>query len=107
MSTFSSDPAFGQLNITVSSTIAPTIFLSRTVPSGSVVDSYEVVWETKSSTTLAGRSTSYTVTGIEEDSGYAITVTATNAAESVASDPVQSSTPSVGTSLCIKLHDHS
>ena len=50
-----------------------------------------VMWEghgTRSSTTLTDGSTSYTITGLEEDTSYTITVTATNAAGSAASGPV-------------------
>ena len=65
-----------------------------------MVDSYVVMWETNSSITLAGGSTSYIITGLEEDSSYTITVTATNVAGSTASKPVRSSTSSAGTSLC-------
>ena len=91
MSTLSSDPPPGQPSVTVSSTTATTISLSWSVPSGSVVDSYEVVWERngiRNSTTITDGSTSYTITGLEEGSSYIITVNATNAAGSAASDPV-------------------
>jgi len=74
----------------VGSTTATTISLSWSVPSGSVVDSYEVMWEGDSianTTTITDGSTSYTITGLEEDSSYTVTVTATNAAGSIASCP--------------------
>ena len=90
----------------MSATTATTISLSWSVPSGSVVDSYEVVWERKTSgecpdedegsATITDGSTSYTITGLEEDSSYTITVTATNAAGSAASDPVKAKTKIIG-----------
>ena len=67
--------------------------------SGSVVTSYEVMWETDNiggcsggsdmdSTTIyiyiTGGSTSYDIMGLEEDSSYTITVTASNSAGSSA-----------------------
>ena len=84
----STDPPPGQPSVTVSSTTTTTISLSWSVPSGSVVDSYKVIWEgdgTRSSTITTGGSTSYTIRGLEEDSSYTITVTATNAAGSAPS----------------------
>ena len=39
-------------------------------------------------TTITDGSTSYTISGLEEDSNYTITVTATNAAGSVISDSI-------------------
>ena len=109
MSTFFSDPPPGQPSVTVSSTTATTISLSWSVPSGSVVDSYEVVWERdtsgecpdedEGSATITDGSTSYTITGLEEDSSYTITVTATNAAGSAASDPVTGMTGEAGEGL--------
>jgi len=84
----SSDPPPGQLSVTVSSTTATTISLSWSVPSGSVVDSYEVMWErdgTRNSIIITNGSSSYTITGLEEHSSYTITVTASNAAGSAPS----------------------
>jgi len=83
--------------VTVGSTTATTISLSWT-SAGSVVDSYEVMWERdtseecpdedEGSTTITGGSTSYTITGLEEDSNYTITVNATNAVGSAVSDTI-------------------
>ena len=102
MSTLSSDPPPDQPSVTVSSTAATTISLSWSVPSGSVVDSYEVVWETDSSATIAdGSITSYTITGLEEETNYTITVTATNAAGSAASEPVTGATLRAGNNVCV------
>ena len=73
--------------LTVESTTATTISLSWT-SAGSVVDSYEVMWERDTSgecpdedrnnTSLSGSSTSYTIRDLEEDSNYTITVSASN-----------------------------
>ena len=94
--------------VVVSSTAATTISLSWSVPNGSV-DSYEVVWERdtsgecpdedEGSSTTTGGSTSYTITGLEEDSSYTITVMATNAAGSAVSDPVTGMTGEAGEGL--------
>ena len=84
---------------------ATTVSLSW-AGAGSVVDSYEVMWERdtsrecpdedKNSTTITDGSTSYTITGLEEDSRYTITVTATNAAGSAASLPITVTTEKAG-----------
>ena len=80
--------------ITVDSTIATSIIISGGVPSDSVADSYEVMWETNdvggcsggsdmdSTTINSGSITSYEITELEEDSTYVITVTASNPAGS-------------------------
>ena len=98
---FSSDPAPGQPSVTVSSTTTTTISLSWSVPSGSVVDSYEVMWETDGSSTITDGSTSYTMAGLEEETNYTITVTATNAAGSTASEPVTGATLRAGLTMCV------
>ena len=46
------------------------------------------MWERGIGADVNNGSTNYTITGLEEDSSYTITVTATNAAGSAASDPV-------------------
>ena len=94
--------------VTVDSTAATTISLSWT-SAGSVVDSYEVMWERdtsgecpdedEGSATITDGSTSYTITGLEEDSSYTITVTVTNAAGSAVSDPVTGMTGEAGEGL--------
>ena len=104
-----SDPSPGQPSVLVISTTATTISLSWSVPSGSVVDSYEVMWERdtsgecpdedEGSATITDGSTSYTITGLEEGSSYTITVTATNAAGSVVSDPITGMTGEAGEGL--------
>ena len=71
-------------------TTATSISLSWT-SAGSVVTSYEVMWETDDiggcsggsdmdSTTITDGSTSYDIMGLEEGSSYTITVTASNSA---------------------------
>jgi len=99
MSTPSSDQTPGQPSVTINATTATTIFLSWSVPSGSVVDSYEVTWERegiKSSTTIADGSTSYTITGLEAEANYMITVAASIGAGSAVSDPVTGTTGRAG-----------
>ena len=96
---------FAVVSSTTATTISISISLSWSVPNGSV-DSYEVIWERdtpgecpdeeEGSSTIT---TSYTITGLEEDSSYTIIVTATNAAGSVASDPVTGMTGEAGEGL--------
>ena len=109
--------------VNIDSTTATTIQLSWT-SSGLVVDSYEVKWERTSikacsegdmgiditsdgSTSTSDSSstdgfiytdvlTSYIISGIEEDSSYSITVTATNAAGNAVSVPVTGMTMEAG-----------
>ena len=69
--------------------MTPTsISLSWSVPSDPVADSYEVMWQRDTSgefsdedegsycTTITDGSTDYTITGLEEDNTYRVTVTA-------------------------------
>ena len=89
----------------VESTTATTISLSWT-SAGSVVDSYEVMWqrdtsgvcpdENVGSTTLTDGSTSYTITGLEESSNYIITVIAMNANDMATSNNVTGFTQESG-----------
>ena len=95
----------GLPNVMLNSTTATTISLSWSVPSGSV-DSYEVTWERDTSgecpdedegnTTITDGSTGYTITGLEEDSSFTISVTAINVAGSAVSDPVTGRTTEAG-----------
>ena len=84
--------------MSVDGTTGSTVSLSWQ-SSGSVVDSYEVVWQASTagsapdSTVLFGSTTSYTITELEEGTDYSITVTATNAAGSAVSDTISASTP--------------
>ena len=92
--------------MTVVSSTTQAISLSWSVPSGSVVNSYEVMWERETSrecpdegsTIIADGSTSFTITGLEEGSSYIITVTATNTAGTVISDPLVGVTRELGES---------
>ena len=89
----------------MNSTTATTISLSWT-SAGSVVTSYEVMWqrdtsgdcpdEDEGSMSITDGSTSYMITGLEEDSSYSITVEATNAAGSAVSDTVTAVTEEAG-----------
>ena len=84
----------GQPSVNVDSTTATSISLSWSVPSGSVVTSYEVMWTSEEcpddvdegSVTITDSSTSYTIEGLREGSSYTITVTATNSAGTGPSD---------------------
>ena len=93
--------------VTVDTSTATTLSISWT-SGGSQVKSYEVMWErdtsgecpdvNKRSNTITDGSTSYTITitRLEEDSNYTITVTATNAAGSAISVPVTRMTGEAG-----------
>ena len=50
----------------------------------------------KGSATITGDSTSYTISGLQEDSNYTITVIASNVAGSAVSDPVTAMTGEAG-----------
>ena len=54
--------------------------------------------------TITDGSTSYSIENVEEGSSYTITVTATNAAGSVVSDPVMGVTEEVGEEQ-VDMHD--
>ena len=96
--------------VNVTSTTATSISLSWSVPSGSVVTSYEVMWQRDTSgecpnedegrgTTITDGSTSHEIMGLEEDSSYSLTVTAANAAGSSAvSETVTAMTEEAGES---------
>ena len=72
------------------SVTATSIFLSWSDPDGSVVTSYEVMWQRDTTVGCPGgdedsvtiTDTSYDITGLEEDSSYSITVRASNTAGS-------------------------
>ena len=77
----------GQPAVTVASTTATSITLSGGVPSDSVADSYEVMWQRDTSLECSdedsGMATSVgEITDLEEDSSYSITVRAINDAGS-------------------------
>ena len=96
--------------VIVGSTTPTTISLTWT-SAGSQVDSYEVTWDRDTSgecrdvdedrATISGSSTSYTISGLQEESNYTITVTATNTAESAVSVPVTAVTGEAGEGLVI------
>ena len=92
----------------VYSETATSITILFNVVTGSVVTSYEVMWETDDvggcsggsdmgSTTITDDSASYEITGLEEDSTYSITVAASNSAGSSGlGSPVLSMTMEAG-----------
>ena len=92
----------------VDSTTPTTISLPWTTSNGTA-DSYEVTWERDTSgectdvdegnATIPRSSTSYTISGLDEDSTYTITVTATNALGSAVSVPVTAVTGEAGEGL--------
>ena len=94
--------------VSVGST-TPTIFPLSWTSAGSQVDNYEVTWERdtsgectdvdEDSATISGSSTSHTISGLQEDSNYTITVTATNTAGSAVSVPVTAVTEEAGEGL--------
>jgi len=96
-----------------STTAATTITLSWSASSGTV-KSYVVIWKRDTSeecahenggnSTITDGSTSYSIDNLEEGSSYTITVTATNAAGSVVSDPVMGVTEEVGEGQ-VDVHD--
>ena len=85
--------------VSAGTSIATSIPITISIASGSVVTSYEVMWETDNIggcsggsdmdsiyhyIYITGCSTSYDIMGLEEDSSYTITVTASNSAGSSA-----------------------
>ena len=92
--------------VVVGSSSVTTSDVSWSIPSGSVVESYVVMWQRDTSgecpdedigsTTIIDGSLSYTIAGLEEDSSYTITVTASNVAGSAVSDPVTGITGETG-----------
>ena len=78
----------GKPSITTINLSSTSISLSWSVPSGSVVTSYEVMWTSgecpggvlSGSTTISGSSVSHTITGLRGDTTYTIIVTAYNSA---------------------------
>ena len=91
--------------INVDTTTATTISLSWT-SAGSVVDSYEVVWqrdasgdcldEDDGSTILTDGSTSYNITELEEYSNYTITVMAVSNVENATTNTITATTGEAG-----------
>ena len=91
--------------LTVVSTTATSISLSWT-SAGSLVDSYEVVWERDTSgecpdedegnATITDGSTNLTITGLEENSVYTIGLTASNIVGSSSSNPIIEVTKEAG-----------
>ena len=92
----------GRPNVNVTSTTANSISLSWTVPNGSMVISYRVIWisrvcpsdidEGNTRYTTTFRSTSSTIYGLRYGTNYVITVAATNSAGITSSIPVTART---------------
>ena len=93
----------GQPTVRVTSTTSTSISLLWSVPNGSDVTSYEVMWQALSSgdddggsvTSGSITSTSYTIQELESNTVYSVTVTVTNAAGSTVSQPI------IITSMCL------
>ena len=99
----------GQLHLAIAERTATSVSSFWSFPSGSVVTSYEVMWqrdttgecsdEDEDSDTITD--TSYDITGLEEDSSYSITVRASNAAgSSEDSNTVTAMTREAGENSC-------
>ena len=91
--TYSLVPVPGQPSVTVTSITSTSISLSWSVPSGSVVTSYEVMWRALSNSGESGTSgsitsTSYTIKELESNTVYSVTVTVTNTAGNTSSQPI-------------------
>ena len=92
----------GEPTITVDGTTATSISLSWSVPSGSMVDSYEVMWTSdecpgdvdEGNATISGQR--YTIKHLREGTSYRIVVNATNSAGAVQSDTVTGETNEAG-----------
>lgn len=89
-------------SVTVNGTTTTTISLYWSISNESVVDRYVVQWERdtsgdcenedEGSITVHSGSTSYTITGLEEDSRYTISVEAANGAGSAISNHITART---------------
>ena len=88
-------PVPGHPSVNVTSITSTSISLSWSVPSGSVVTSYEVMWRALSSNDGGGSgssgsitSTSHSIQELESNTVYSVTVTVTNVAGSTVSQPI-------------------
>ena len=101
-------PGPGMPSVTVVSTTDTFISLTWSVPSGSVVTSYEVMFQRDTSGECPDEdegsrthntdliSTGYTISGLEEDSLYRITVISVNSIASIVSETVTAMTKEAG-----------
>ena len=95
----------GQPSVNVDSTATTSISLFWSVPSGSVVTSYAVMWTSdecpddidEESATIT--ETSYIIEGLREGTRYTITVSATNSAGTSSSGNVTGETEELGNSV--------
>ena len=83
--------------MSVVSITTTSISLSWSVPSDSVVTSYEVMWQklerdASVSVTVSSDHISYTIMELESSTEYSVTVTASNGAGSATSSPLVVST---------------
>ena len=100
----------GQPTIHTNEIADTTIFLSWSVPSGSVVDSYVLEWssdqypgdEVENSTTMDGTLTNFTISDLRSDTNYNITVNASNAAGNSTSKILTVHTPVMG-EVCVAI----
>ena len=101
----------GQLHLAIAKRTATSVSSFWSFPSGSVVTSYVVMWQRDTSgecsewdrgrATITDASTSYDITGLEEDSSYSITVRAINrAGSSEDSNAVTAMTLEAGENSC-------
>ena len=92
-------PVPGQPTVNVTSITFTSISLSWSIPNGSVMTSYAVMWRALNSgdvtnddggsrTSGSITSTSYTIQELESNTVYSVTVTVTNAAGSTVSQPI-------------------
>ena len=83
--------------MSLGSITSTSVSISWSVPTDSVVDIYEVMWNRPTEddpgrVVITDGSTEHTITGLIEGSTYIITVTATNVAGSATSDSVSAMT---------------
>ena len=110
-------PVPGQPTLNAGSTTATGISISWSVPSGSVVTSFLVQWQRNtavgscpdedqdSTTIMDGSMTTYNITGLEEDSEYSVTVTASNTVGSSAvSNTITDMTMEAGEEFTLSAH---
>ena len=97
-------PVPGRPSITTINPSNSSISLSWSVPDGSVVTGYTVIWTSgecpggvlSSSLTNTGNYTNHTITGLRGGTTYTITVTVTNPAGSTSSNTMTGETEEYG-----------
>ena len=97
----------GKPTVSIASTDGRSMKPFWTITQGSIVQSYTVLWvrhmstecpyEQQGSHTTSDNSTTFVITGLEENSNYSITVVARNrAGQGIVSDPVTQITKQTG-----------